>query len=391
MACRDQDNDVQSALEILAENGFEGLPEALALLINEAMRLERARHLNAEAWERTPERRGYANGYKPKRVRTRIGELDLRIPQTREGDFYPSALERGLRSERALKLALAEMYVQGVSTRKMAAITEQLCGFEVSSTEVSRCAALLDEELEAWRRRPLNEPCPWTILDARYEKVRQGGEVLDAAVLVAMAVRNDGKREILGVSVALSEAEAHWRAFLRDLKARGLHGVELIVSDDHEGLQAARKAVFPGVAWQRCQTHLQRNAIAYVPRRADRKPVAAQLRAIFNAPDRLEADRLLERFCDGWKEQAPKLAEWAERAIPEGLTVFQLPEQARRRLRTTNGLERVNREIKRRTRVATLFPNEAACLRLVTAIAMEISEEWLTGRIYIRVTGETED
>lgn len=376
-------------MELIAERGLEGLSEALTALINTAMCLERERHLNVSAYERSEQRRGYANGYKPKTVKTRVGELRLAVPQVREGGFYPQSLEKGLRSERALKLALAEMYVAGVSTRKVARITEELCGFEVSSTQVSRCAALLDEELAAWRSRPLGAYA-YVVLDARYESVRQGGQVLDAAVLLALGVRVDGKREILGVSAKLSEAEVHWRDFLIDLKDRGLHGVKLFVSDDHAGLKAARKAVFPSVPWQRCQFHLQQNAGAYVPRQDMRKAVAAAIRDIFNAPDADEAKRLLERFVVKYQSKAPKLSAWAAEAIPQGLAVFALPTTHQRRLRTTNVLERVNKEIKRRTRVATLFPNEASCERLVTAIAMEISEEWVTGRIYLNMETEAE-
>jgi putative transposase len=388
MACRAQDSGAPSAVELIADRGLEALPQALAALINEAMRLERERHLGVGAYERSDDRRGYANGYKPKSVKTRVGELSLAVPQVREGGFYPQSLEKGLRSERALKLALAEMYVSGVSTRKVARITEQLCGFEVSSSQVSRCAALLDEELSSWRTRNLGA-YPYVVLDARYESIRHGGQVVDAAVLLGLGVREDGKRELLGVSVALSEAEVHWRAFLTDLKDRGMHGMKLFVSDDHAGLKAARTAVFPAVPWQRCQFHLQQNAGAYVPRQEMRMTVATDIRAIFNAPDTEEAKRLLERFVTHYKDKAPRLTRWAAEALPEGFAVFALPTAHRRRLRTTNVLERVNKEIKRRTRVATLFPNEASCERLVTAIAMEISEEWLTGRIYLNMT-ETE-
>lgn len=389
MACRVEDRGALSAVELIAERGLEGLPEALTELINTAMRLERERHLGVGAYERGEDRRGYANGYKPKTVKTRVGEVTLAVPQVREGGFYPQSLEKGLRSERALKLALAEMYVSGVSTRKVARITEELCGFEVSSTQVSRCAAMLDEELEAWRRRPLGSYA-YVVLDARYESVRQGGQVLDAAVLIALGVRADGKREILAVSSKLSEAEVHWRAFLTELKDRGLHGVKLFVSDDHAGLKAARKGVFPSVPWQRCQFHLQQNAGAYVPRQDMRKTVAAAIRDIFNAPDIEEAKRLLERFVVKHQAKAPKLAAWAADAIPEGFAVFALPPSHRRRLRTSNALERVNKEIKRRTRVATLFPNEPSCERLVTAVAMEISEEWVTGKIYLNMENDAE-
>lgn len=387
MACRVKDRGALSAVELIADQGLEGLQEAIATLINTAMRLERERHLGAEPYERTEERRGYANGFKPKTVKTRVGELTLAVPQVRDGGFYPQSLEKGLRSERALKVALAEMYVQGVSTRKVARITEQLCGFEVSSTQVSRCAALLDEELDAWRSRPLSA-YPYVVLDARYESVRHAGQVVDVAVLLAMGVRADGQREIIGVSSKLSEAEVHWREFLLELKDRGLHGVKMFVSDDHAGLKAARKAVFPSVPWQRCQFHLQQNAGSYLPRQDLRKPVAAAIRDVFNASDAEEAKRLLERLTTKYQSKAPKLAAWAAEALPEGLAVFALPASHRRRLRTTNALERVNKEIKRRTRVATLFPNDRSCERLVTAIAMEISEEWVTGRIYLNMEGD---
>lgn len=382
MACRVQHNEAVSAAELIAERGLEGLGDAVSLLINEAMRLERERHLGVSPFERSPQRRGYANGYKPKTVKSRVGALNLAVPQVREGGFYPQSLDKGLRSERALKLALAEMYVTGVSTRKIARVTQALCGFEVSSSEVSRCAAALDDELSAWRERPLGA-YPYVVLDARYEKMRHGGSVVDCAVLLAMGVTPDGQRELLGVSVALSEAEVHWRDFLSGLAGRGLHGTKLFVSDNHAGLKAARAAVFPSVPWQRCQFHLQQNAGHYVPKKSLKARVAADIRAIFNAPDAAEAQRLLERFVAAYETAAPDLAAWAETALPEGLAVFTVPEPHRKRLRTSNAIERVNKEIKRRTRVATLFPNEASCLRLVTAVAMEISEDWQTGRRYL--------
>jgi len=225
------------------------------------------------------------------------------------------------------------------------------------------------------------------VLDAQYEKVRQCGQVLDAAVLIACGVDAEGNRDVLGCSVSLSEAEVHWRAFLAELKDRGLYGIELIVSDAHEGLKAARKAVFPSVPWQRCQFHLQQNAGHYVPKLSLRAPVAADIRAIFNAPDREEAEHLLEKLLARYEKIAPKLTRWAEEAIPESFTVFSLPASHRRRLRTTNLVERLNEEIRRRTRVARLFPNEASCLRLVSAVLMEISEDWQTAeRRYVVFT-----
>ena len=387
MTHRRDDSAIDDVLEVLIANGLEGIADAMATLMNEAMKIERSRFLGAGPHERTDERLGYANGYKNKTTHSRLGELQLRIPQVRDlpawmDGFYPQALERGQRSERAFKLALAEMYVQGVSTRRVKAITEQLCGLSVSSSEVSRAAALLDADLEAWRSRPLGE-VPYLVLDARYEKVRMDGRMRDCAVLIAVGVRADGRRSVLGVSVSLSEAEVHWREFLASLQKRGMHGTRLVVSDSHEGLRAARKATLPAVPWQRCQCHLQRNAQAYVPRLSMRREVAEALRAIFGAPDQAEAERQLDLFVERYRKSAPRLSAWAEENIPEGFAVFDLPPSHRKRLRTTNGLERLNKEIRRRTRVATLFPNEASLERLVSALLVEISEEWETGRIYI--------
>jgi putative transposase len=371
-------------LEQIADQGLDVLPELIRTVINTAMQIERQQFLNAGPYERSPDRRGHANGYKPKTVTTRVGQVSFDVPQVRDSSFYPQALEKGLRSERALKLALAEMYVQGVSTRRVAAITEKLIGTEITSVQVSRAVVELDQQLQAWRERPLG--CyKYLWLDARYEKVRIDGIVRDAAVLMAAGLNLDGKREVLGVSCSLSEAEIHWRSFLERLTQRGLTGVELITSDDHAGLEKARKAVFGGVPWQRCQFHLQQNAQAYVPRRALKSEVAADIRAVFNARHRQEAEQLLALVVQKYAKTASDLAVWMEENIPEGLTVFSFPEKHRRRLRTTNGLERLNREIRRRTRVAVLFPNTASCLRLVTAMIMEISEEWQTGRVYIRL------
>ncbi|WP_226661131.1 IS256 family transposase [Microbulbifer aggregans] len=382
MTC-DNENTASTAMaEILSEQGFDGLASALEVLLNELMLIEREQYLGAAAYERSEGRRGHANGFKPKRMRTRVGELELQVPQTRDSQFYPSVLEKGMRCERALRLALAEAYVQGVSTRKMAKVTEELCGLSLSSTQVSRAAKLLDKELENWRSRELGS-YPYLYLDARYEKVRHGGGVVDCAVLVAMGVDDSGQRDILGCSVSLSEAEVHWRAFLQSLVQRGLRGVTLIVSDAHEGLRSARKAVFGGTPWQRCQFHLQQNAQAHVPRQDMKQSTATELKAVFNAPNEHEAKRLLNAFVERHEKAAPKLAKWAEDNIPEGLMVFQLPEAHQRRLRTSNPLERVNRELKRRTRVATLFPNEESCLRLVSAVAMEIAEEWQTSKKYL--------
>ena len=392
MTHHSENSVIRSAMEALVENGLEGLGSALTILLNEVMKIERAEYLHAAPYQRSDQRRGHANGYKAKTVKSRVGALPLQVPQVRGlppevAGFYPQSLEKGLRSERALKLAIAEMYVTGVSTRKVAQITQELCGFDVNSSQVSRASTLLDEELAGWRTRPLGE-VPYLLLDARYEKVRHGGHVVDVALLVAIGVQADGKRSILGVSVSLSEAEVHWRQFLTGLLERGLHGMRLVVSDDHAGLQKARMATLPAVPWQRCQFHLQQNAQSYVPKVAMRKEVAQAIRDVFNAPNRTEAERLLEKLVEHYQKTAPDLARWAEENLPQGLAVFDLPKAHRLRLRTTNGLERLNREIKRRTRIAALFPNEAALLRLASAILVEIDEEWQTGKTYLNMGAE---
>ncbi len=304
------------------------------------------------------------------------------MPQVREGGFYPSSLEKGLRSERALTLALAEMYVQGVATRRVAQITEQLCGVSVSASQVSKAAAELDGVLAAWRERPLGE-VRYLSLDARYEKVRVDGHLRDAAILIALGVDPSGKRQLLGVSVSLSEAEVHWRKFLQSLVTRGLCGVRLVISDDHAGLKLARKAVFGGVAWQRCQFHLQQNAQAYVTKTEHKAPLAAAIRAIFNTANRFEAEALLAKTVVEWRQVNATGVAWMEDNLPEGFSIFAFPESHRRLLRTTNGLDRVNQEVRRRTRVCRHFPNEASCLRLISAVLMEISEEWQTGKTYL--------
>jgi transposase-like protein len=382
---RNQTDVIETVLQLLLDNNQNALAEGFRLLVNEAMKAERNYALNAAPYERTEERLGYANGFKPKTVATRLGSLTFQVPQVRgEIDFYPSALEKGLRSERALKLALAEMYVKGISTRKVTAVLEEMCGLEISSTQVSRAAAELDTILKQWRERPLS--CiPYLIFDARYEKVRQNGIVQSCAVLIAIGIDDQGKRTVLGVSCKLSEAEVHWREFLESLQNRGLHGVKAIVSDDHPGLKAAITARLPGVPWQRCQFHLQRNAMALVPRLDLRAEVARDLRTIFNSIDRPEAETRLKMIVQKWEKTAPKLSAWMEANVPEALTVFHLPEKHRRRLRTTNALERLNLELKRRTRVALIFPNASALERLVTALLMEQSELWETDKTYLNM------
>jgi putative transposase len=274
------------------------------------------------------------------------------------------------------------MYVQGVSTRRVASITEELCGFELSSAQVSRVATLLDEELKKFRERPLGQ-IVYLYLDADYQKVRHEGQVRDLAVLKAVGVNEQGYREVLGVSCSLSEAEVHWRSFLENLMQRGLKGLKLLISDDHAGLKAALRAVMPSVPWQRCLFHLAQNAQGYAPSLPMKKEIAQTVRDVYQALDREEGERRIKEAVKKYEKRAPKFCQWLEENGVEGMTYYSYPREHWKKIRTVNVVERLNEEVKRRTRVARLFPNEASCERLVTAVVMEIHEEWISGRKYL--------
>jgi len=373
-------------INLLFDGGLQNaLPKIAEILMNAAMLLEREKHIGAAPHQRGVERNGYSNGFKPRTFQTGIGALELAVPQVRESDtpFRTSLLEKGSRSDRALKSAIATMYVEGVSTRRVTKIMEQMCGFSVSSGQVSNLNKQLDDEFEKWRTRPLPE-IAHLIIDATYYKVRIDGIVRDCATLIAHGIRRcDGKRMILGVSCALSEAEVHWREFLTSLKERGIGIPDLVTSDAHSGLKAALKASFNATPWQRCQFHLQQNAQDYVTKQHLKSKVASDIRVIFNAGDRAHAEEGLKDFVKTYSESQPKLAAWAEENLPEGFTVFALPEAHRKRLRTSNACENVNGQIKKRTRVVGLFPSEESLLRLVTGVLIEISETWETGKVYL--------
>jgi len=354
----------------------------LEAVLNAVMKTERDQALQAGPYERSEERLGYANGFKNKTLNSRMGKLKLEIPQARGVAFYPGSLEKGLRSEKALKLAIAEMYLKGVSTRRVEKITEQLCGLNISSTQVSRMTQELDVDFEKFRNRPLGM-FQYIILDAIYLKVRFNGTVIDQSCLIAYGVNIFGRREILGVSISLSEAEVHWRTFLEGLIKRGMSGVKLITSDDHSGLRAALRSVFPSVPWQRCQFHMSQNAQSYAPKKHMREEISLAMQNIFSSPSLNIATMMIDEVSKQFETSAPQFVKWLEENIWEGLTCLNFPQKHRKKIRTSNGIERVNREIKRRTRVAVLFPNEASVLRLVTAILMEIHEDWITGRQYL--------
>jgi putative transposase len=374
--------DAQLVQEVLLDDPTF-LREIVERVVQQILEAEMTEHVGAAPYERVEGRTGQRNGYKPRALHTRVGTLNLLVPQDREGTFSTRLFSRYQRNEKALVLALMEMYVKGVSTRKVKEVTEELCGTTFSKSLISSLAGSLDAELQAWRNRRLEaNSYPYLFVDARYEKVRVDGRVVSQGVLVVSGVRDDGFREILAVEVADTESEASYHELFRSLKTRGLGGVELVVSDDHQGLKAAAFRHFQGASWQRCQVHYARNLLGMVGA-ARRKELAEGLRGVFAAPSREVAVRLACELAAQWRQSHPGVAEHLEEHIEECLSCLAFPESHRRRIRTTNGLERLNQEIKRRTQVVRIFPNREACLRLVTALAAEQSEEWVTGRRYL--------
>lgn len=358
-------------MEILTELSLNGLQEALAILHNEALKLERCRFLLAGPYERTEELRGHANGFKNKTLKTGVGKLALAFPQARDLElgsegFYPRALVRGPRVEWALVCAVADMFANSVSTRRVLAIAEQLCGSEVTSSQVTRAAKRLDEQLQRWRERPLTITA-YKLINARYKGVRHRERLIRAAPLIAISDTQGGKRRILGVSVEVSETEAHWRVFLHSLKSRGPNGILLVVNDDLERPRATREAVLGSVPWQRCQFYPQRNEVPYLPKVEVRRVVARSIRAILNTEDPRVADEPLEKTVSRYRNCAPKLAGWMEAAIPAGLAVLPFVAAHRRRMKTTNALKQLNEEIRRRTPVVRIFPNSDSLWSLASA------------------------
>ena len=351
-------------------------------LIQEVMEAEMAEALAAGKSERTAHRLGYRSGYYPRTLVTRIGKLELRVPQDRQGRFSTEIFERYQRSEKALVSALAEMYIQGVSTRKVKAISEKLCGHAFSASTVSRINKSLDAKLREFADRRLDEPYPYLILDARYEKVREGGYVVSRAVLIAIGINTEGRRCILGVELANRETRTSWKELLAGLRERGLNGVEYVVTDNHDGLRQAIREVLPHAAWQRCYVHFLRNALDYLPRKAD-DDCLQELRWLYDRRCLDEARRDLAAWLQKWHPKYSKLCDWVEEHIEETWTFYRLPLQHHKHMKSTNMLERLNEEIKRRTYVVRIFPDEASCLRLVRALCVEKHEEWLEGNRYL--------
>ena len=369
--------------ELFAQNR-DGLKELVRAVMQEMLEAEMTDALGAAKGERSDGRLGYRSGYYGRTLITRVGKLELRVPQDRDGRFSTELFERYQRSERALVTSLAEMYVQGVSTRKVKTITEELCGHSFSASSISAINKRLDEGLAVFAKRPLAEPFPYLIVDARYERVREAGIVASQAVLIAIGIDWNGRRQILAVEMANRESRSSWKDFLVQMKARGLHGVEFIVADDHAGLRAAIREVLPEAAYQRCYVHFLRNALDHLPRKhAD--DCLQELRWLYDRRDLTEAKADLAAWLTKWSGRYEKLTDWVEETIEETFTYYRLPRQHHKHLKSSNMLERLNEEIKRRTYVVRIFPNAESCLRLVRALAIETHENWIEANRYINM------
>ncbi len=381
-----QTKDIASLVnwkEALRED-HDFLREIVQEALQDILETEMDEALGARKGERTATRLGYRSGYYERNLVTRVGKIELRVPQDRDGRFSTEVFERYSRAEKALFATLVEMYVQGVSTRKVKAITEELCGHSFSASTVSRLCQHLDEELERFARRPLEEAYPYLILDARYEKIRENGVIRSQAVQIALGINEEGRRCVLGVELANRESERSWRDLLVSLKGRGLRGVEFVVSDDHEGLKKAIGEILPEAVWQRCYVHFLRNALEHLPRKAN-DDCLVELRWLYDRRDVEEARRDLAVWLGKWEGKYPKLCDWVEGNIEETFSFYRLPREHHKHMKSTNMLERLNEEIKRRTLVARIFPNAASCLRLIRALAVEIHEHWLETTRYLNM------
>jgi transposase-like protein len=362
----------------------DGMRALIQQVVQDVLEAEMDETVGAQKSERSESRVGYRAGYYTRTLVTRVGKLVLRVPQDRQGRFRTEVFERYQRSEKALVSALAEMYVQGVSTRKVKEITEELCGHEFSSAAISRVTGKLDEELERFARRPLEEEYPYVVLDARYERIRQDGVITSQAVQVAIGINWEGRRCVLAVELANRESASSWKEFLLGLKQRGLRGVVCVISDDHAGLRKSIPEVLPEASWQRCYVHFLRNALDHLPRKKD-DDCLTELRWIYERRNVEEARRDLAAWLTKWEGRYAQLCNWAEANIEETLTFYRLPQQHHKHLKSTNMLERINQELKRRTLVVRIFPNRESCLRLIRALAVEIHEDWVEATRYLNM------
>jgi len=360
-----------------------GLQELVQVIVNQILEAEMTEHIGADRYQRSDNRRTHRNGYRLRQLYTRVGELTLRVPQARDGSFSTEVFRRYQRSEQALVLAMMEMVVQGVSTRKVSAITEELCGRQFSKSTVSQLCGELDSRVNAWNERSLSDSrYPFLVVDALVIKVRREGAVRPTSALLVCGVNEEGFRELLGIYVGNSETESTWDEMFRWLRDRGLRGVDFVVSDDHRGLVAAIQRNFQGAIWQRCQTHMSRNVTGKAPKYL-RSALTDGMRRIFRAEDRQAAEKAFERLVDEMDGKASKALLTLENALDDVLAVLVLPQKYRKRLRTTNMLERLNQEIRRRERVIRIFPNEASAYRLIGAQLAEQHEAWISGKRYL--------
>jgi len=373
-----------------SDQGMAALAEEI---LNQVLDAQMTEHLQAKPYERTERRRAYRNGYKPRQLTTRVGTLTLRVPQARDGSFSTDLFRRYQRSEQALVLAMMEMVnvdlmrsTRGVSTRKVTKITEELCGTAFSKSTVSRLCEELDVRVRAWNERPLKERrYPFLVVDAMQIKVRRDEAVRSTSALIAVGINEEGYREVLGLDIGDSESEGTWERLFKRLKARGLRGVELITSDSHGGLVKALRRQFQGAAWQRCQTHLMRNVLGQTPRHL-KAEMTAWLRRIFRSESQAEARQAFGELARELDGKAGKALQTLETGLEDAIAVLALPAKYRRRLRTTNMVERLIEEIRRRERVIRIFPNSASAHRLIGALLQEQHEQWLTGRKYFDMT-----
>jgi putative transposase len=353
-------------------------------LVQQILEAEMSEALGAEKHERSGGRLGYRSGHYRRSLITRVGKLELRVPQDRSGHFSTVVFEQYQRSEKALVAALAQMYVQGVSTRKVKAITEELCGHEFSASSISGITGKLDQQLKEFAERELDEPFAYLILDARYEKVRESGVIRSRAILMALGIDWEGRRQVLAVEWANRESASSWKEFLLKLKGRGLRGVHLCVSDDHPGLKRAIGEVLPEALWQRCYVHFLRNALDQLPRKAD-DDCLMELRWLYDRHGISEARADLGKWLEKWAGKYPRMCQWVEANIEETWTFYRVPREHHKHLKSTNMLERLNQELKRRTLVVRIFPDEASCLRLVRALAAEVHEDWMEDNRYLNM------
>ena len=368
---------------LFSSNGKdEAFAKLLESILNQVLNAQAAEQVGAERYERTEDRNGYRNGFRMRNMTTRVGAINLQIPRLRDGKFSTTLFQRYQRSEQALVLAMMEMVINGVSTRKVSAITEELCGKQFSKSTVSDLCKGLDPIVREFRNRKLTAHYPFVIVDALYTKVRENGHVRSKGLLSAIGVREDGKREILGFSVADSECETSWSEFFISLKERGLSGVDLVVSDNHGGLVAAVKKNFHNASWQRCQTHFSRNVLDKTPKKLQPE-IKQALREIYTASKIEIARSLRDEMLENYSKTAPKAMDVLEQGFDDVMAVMNLPIKYRKRLRTSNSIERLNQEIRRRERVIRIFPNEASLLRLIGALLIEIDEKWSTGKKYL--------